>query len=70
MVGRPLSRDQVWITTKRSTGETELYPLTDAGPRTTENLELGYLRGRYGGVPRVTAGELAREVTELVSGGV
>ncbi|WIY05611.1 ATP-binding protein [Amycolatopsis mongoliensis] len=70
VVGRPLSRDQVWITTKRGTGETELYPLTDAGPRTTDNLELGYLRGRYGGVPRVTAGELAREVTELVSGGV
>jgi putative AbiEii toxin of type IV toxin-antitoxin system len=70
VVGRPLSRDQVWITTKRNTGETELYPLTDARPRTTDNLELGYLRGRYGGVPRVTAGELAREVAELVSGGV
>jgi hypothetical protein len=70
VVGRPLSRDQVWITTKRKTGETELYPLTDARPRTTDNLELGYLRGRYGGVPRVMAGEMAREVAELVSGGV
>jgi hypothetical protein len=49
------------------TGETELYPLTDAHPRRTDNLEYGYLRGRYGGVPRVMAGEMAREVAELVS---
>jgi len=69
VVGRPLSRDQVWITSKRTTGETELYPLTDAHPRRTDNLELGYLRGRYGGVPRVMAGEMAREVAELVSDG-
>ncbi|HVK21574.1 MAG TPA: ATP-binding protein [Actinokineospora sp.] len=67
-VGRPLSRDQVWITTKKSSGETELYPLTDARPRREENLERGYLRGRYGGVPRVTTGEMAREVAELVVG--
>ncbi|HEV8559592.1 MAG TPA: ATP-binding protein [Actinophytocola sp.] len=69
-VGRPLSRDQVWITTKRKTGETELYPLIDAHPRKEENLERGYLRGRYGGVPRVTSGELAREVAYLVESAV
>ncbi|WP_431924932.1 AAA family ATPase [Nonomuraea jabiensis] len=59
----PLKRDQVWIAAKRRSGETELYPLTDAKPRKGENLERGYLRGRYGGVPRVTAGEIVRELS-------
>jgi len=62
MVTRPLDRDQVWIATKRKTGETELYPLIDARPRRDDNLERRYLRGHYGGVPRVTEGEIAREV--------
>lgn len=63
VLDRPLKRDQVWITAKRRSGETELYPLTAAKPRKEENLERGYLRGRYGGVPRVTAGEIVREVS-------
>ncbi|MFF0574061.1 AAA family ATPase [Streptosporangium saharense] len=63
VLDRPLSRDQVWITVKQSSGETELYPLTDAKPRKEESLERGYLRGRYGGVPRVTAGRIARELS-------
>jgi AAA15 family ATPase/GTPase len=53
---RPLDRDQVWLTTKGRTGESELYPLTDAHPRKEESLERGYLRGRYGGIPRVVTG--------------
>lgn len=48
-------------------GETELYPLVDARPRKEDNLERGYLRGRYGGVPRLTSGELAREATRLLA---
>lgn len=67
LVDRPLDRDQVWFTAKRQTGETELYPLIDAKPRREENLERGYLRGRYGGVPRVTSGELAREVARALA---
>jgi hypothetical protein len=63
VLDRPLKRDQVWITTKKRSGETELYPLTEAKPRKEENLERGYLRGRYGGVPRVTAGEIVRELS-------
>ncbi|MFC4013565.1 ATP/GTP-binding protein [Nonomuraea purpurea] len=63
VLDRPLKRDQVWITTKRRSGETELYPLTAAKPRKEENFERGYLRGRYGGVPRVTAGEIVRELS-------
>lgn len=63
VLDRPLGRDQVWITAKDRTGATELYPLTAARPADDENLERGYLRGRYGGVPRVSAGEIAREVS-------
>lgn len=32
-------------------GVTELYPLTDFHPRKNENLQRGYLQGRYGAVP-------------------
>jgi hypothetical protein len=56
---RPLDRDQVWFTVKGRTGESELYPLTDAHPRKEESLERGYLRGRYGAIPRVVAGGMA-----------
>lgn len=66
MVERPLDRDQVWITRKRPTGETELYPLIDARPRKAENLERGYLRGRYGGVPKTSTGELSHDVVDLL----
>lgn len=63
VLDRPLERDQVWLTAKKRSGETEVYSLAEAKPRKEENLERGYLRGRYGGVPRVTAGELARELS-------
>ena len=64
----PLDRHEVWITEKDPMGQSELYPLTDARPATQENLERGYLRGRYGGVPRVGAGWLARDVARLLEG--
>lgn len=66
MLERPLDRDEVWITSKSRTGETALYPLIDARPRKEENLERGYLRGRYGGIPRVAVGDLARHVAESI----
>jgi uncharacterized protein len=47
----PLRRDQVWLTEKDTTGATRLYPLTDYKPRKAENLERGYLQGRYGAIP-------------------
>ena len=62
----PLDRHEVWITEKDQMGQSELYPLTDARPATQENLERGYLRGRYGGVPRVGAGWLASDVAKLL----
>jgi hypothetical protein len=64
----PLDRHEVWITEKDTMGQSELYPLTDARPATQENLERGYLRGRYGGVPRVGAGWLASDVAKLLEG--
>jgi hypothetical protein len=46
-----LERDQVWLTEKDADGSSRLYPLTDFSPRRQENLERGYLQGRYGAVP-------------------
>lgn len=51
-LGEPvLRRDQVWLTEKDPEGRTVLYPLTDYKPRKSENLERGYLQGRYGAIP-------------------
>jgi hypothetical protein len=46
-----LRRDQVWFTEKNNDGASHLYPLTDFKPRKEENLQSGYLRGRYGAIP-------------------
>jgi predicted ATPase len=46
-----LRRDQIWLTEKDDEGATSLYPLTDYKPRKAENLERGYLQGRYGAIP-------------------
>ena len=67
-VERPLDREQVWITEKRRTGESELYPLTDTGVRLDESLDRGYLRGRYGGIPRTALRGVAVEVAKHVTG--
>ena len=46
-----LRRDQIWFTDKDEDGATLLYPLTDIRTRRNDNLEKGYLQGRYGAVP-------------------
>lgn len=46
-----LRRDEIWFTEKRDDGASVLYPLTDYSPRKQENLERGYLQGRYGAIP-------------------
>lgn len=52
LVGEPaLRRDQVWLTEKDPRGATILYPLTDFRPRKDENIERGYIQGRYGAIP-------------------
>jgi AAA15 family ATPase/GTPase len=54
-----LRRDQIWFTEKDSTGSSHLYPLTDFKPRRQENLENGYLQGRYGAIPFIHPDYLA-----------
>lgn len=49
-------RDQIWFIEKDKKGASRLYPLSDFSPRKDENLERGYLRGRYGALPFI--GEL------------
>ena len=46
-----LRRDQIWFTEKDEFGETNLYPLTDIKTRNSDNIEKGYLQGRYGAIP-------------------
>lgn len=46
-----LSRDQIWFTEKDKNGVSHLYPLSDFKPQPNENLETGYLQGRYGAIP-------------------
>ncbi len=45
-------RDQIWFCEKGKAQATTLYPLSDFSPRKDkENIELGYLSGRYGALP-------------------
>jgi uncharacterized protein len=49
-----LGRDQIWFAEKDTAGASQLYPLSDFKPRRQENLELGYVQGRYGAIPLIT----------------
>ena len=45
-------RDQIYFVEKNNdTGVTDLYSLADFSPRKSENIQKGYLQGRYGAVP-------------------
>ena len=47
-----LRRDQIWFTEKNyENGSSDIYPLDDFSVRKKENVEKGYLLGRYGAVP-------------------
>ena len=46
-----LRRDQIWFTEKGPDQATHLYPLTDFHTRQGDNIEKGYLQGRYGAIP-------------------
>jgi hypothetical protein len=63
-----LERDQVWFTEKDESGATSMYPLTDFSPRRLENLERGYLQGRYGAVPFFKEDGLVSAVGDAESG--
>ncbi|MCL2859361.1 MAG: ATP-binding protein [Oscillospiraceae bacterium] len=50
-------REQIWFVEKDyKKGTTDLYPLDDFSVRKTENIQKGYLNGRYGAIPFVVAG--------------
>ena len=50
-------RDQIWFAEKNpEKGATDLYPLDDFSVRKTENIQKGYLNGRYGAIPFVAMG--------------
>lgn len=52
MRDRPLlRRDQIWLSEKDRMGASTIYPLTDYHSLESENVERGYLQGRYGGIP-------------------
>ena len=52
LLDSPLQRrDEVWFTEKDTEGSTQLYPLIDIRTRRGDNIEKGYLQGRYGAVP-------------------
>ena len=46
-----LRRDEIWFTEKTRGGATHLYPLSDYKTRNTDNLQNGYLQGRFGAIP-------------------
>ena len=47
-------RDQIYFVEKDyKTGVTDLYSLADFSPRKTENIQKGYLQGRYGAMPSI-----------------
>lgn len=48
-----LRRDEIWFTEKNSQGATIVYPLTDFKTRKADNIEKGYLQGRFGAIPFV-----------------
>jgi len=50
-------RDQIWFTEKDpEVSSTNLYSLLDLGVRKDENIEKGYLAGRYGAIPFIGEG--------------
>lgn len=46
-------RDQIWLCEKGKDKKTSIYSLLDFGLRKDENIEKGYLGGRYGAIPFV-----------------
>jgi AAA15 family ATPase/GTPase len=48
---RGLRRDEIWFAEKDDLGRTSLFPLTDIHTRAGDNLERGYLQGRFGAIP-------------------
>lgn len=60
-----LNRDEVWLTQKDADGATRFAALSDfAGERVrrSQNIESGYLSGRFGALPDITRPDVLREL--------
>ncbi len=44
-------QDEIWLTEKKNTGETTLYPLSEFDFRYDLDIRKGYLHGRFGAIP-------------------
>jgi len=56
-----MRRDQIWLCEKKKDSSTDLYSVVEFSPRKgVENLERGYLGGRYGALPII--GDLASKL--------
>jgi AAA15 family ATPase/GTPase len=51
LTGGLLRRDQIWFAEKDRNGATHLYSLSDIKVRAGDNMERGYLTGRFGAIP-------------------
>jgi len=51
LLSRYLRRDQIWFVEKDAMGASCLYPLSEVRTRKGDNIERGYLEGRYGAIP-------------------
>lgn len=59
-----LRRDEIWFTEKTEAGETTVFPLTDIKTKNTDNIERGYVQGRFGAVPFLRSGRRYRADVE------
>ena len=61
-----LRRDQIWFTEKdNQTGYSDLYCLSDFSVRKDENIEKGYMLGKYGAVPFIQSDINLWDINEI-----
>ncbi|MFE9253421.1 ATP/GTP-binding protein [Streptomyces sp. NPDC007088] len=59
---RLLEPGQIWLTEKDERGATNLASVADWEPTETEDLMISYLAGTFGGVPKVSEGQVGRRL--------
>jgi AAA domain, putative AbiEii toxin, Type IV TA system len=62
--GRLLEPGQLWLTEKDERGATELFPISDWDPTEHEDLMASYLAGSFGAVPKVSEGQVGRQLMQ------
>jgi uncharacterized protein len=60
LAGKLLRRDQIWFAEKDSEGASHIYSMAEIKVRGGDNLEAGYLAGRFGAIPYFGSTELTR----------